>query len=1034
MLMKKYLLLFALMIVGAPLLHAQKQVDIQPLSWKGKITLSDHAINTVIMPGIDMAAIHAEDAVNDASGNVQRMTVLTDVNYNLNNAGTWFQLPNGDKVWKFRLESPDALGISLLFDHWHIPAGGQLHIYNEAHTDLLGAYTSENNKTWGGMAVQHILGDVLIMEYYEPAEAAGQSVLNIDQVGHAYRQIYRIPNQLELPGDLRGSDPCEVDVNCSEGNNWQDEKKGVCRILVASPQGQGWCSGSLINNTSLDCAPYVLTALHCGESSTTANFNSYIFYFNYESSGCGSGNAPTNQSVTGCTKLADSGDGGGNNGSDFLLVELNANNISQTLQNYGAYWNGWSAVNSGSPSGVSIHHPAGDRKKISTYTQTLSSTTWGGTPNTHWLVDWVGTANGHGVTEGGSSGSPIFDNNKRIVGQLTGGASFCNQVPNTSPDRYGKMSYNWNSNPGDDLDDYLDPGNTGATTLDGTFYPCAPTSTDDAGITQVNSPNGTVCGATFTPSVILRNFGSSTLSSVTITYDVDGGTPLVYNWTGSLATGATETVALNPVSTSGGSHTFNVATSNPNGVTDGNAANDAQSTTFTVNTTGVQVEFTLNTDCWGSETTWEVQNSSGATIASGGPYTDVAGGETITETWCLADGCYDFIINDSYGDGMYGSQYQTCSVDGNYTIVDQASGTTLASILATNSDFGNSETNNFCVSANLAAFFTTNNTTVCAGTTVNFTDQSSGGPTSWNWSFPGGSPATSTAQNPSVTYNTPGTYDVTLSVSDGSNNDSNTETGYITVVSTPTATASGTNETCDGDCDGTASATVSGGTAPYSYNWSNGGGSGQNISGLCAGTYNLVLTDDNGCTATGASHTVSAGAASPTAGFTASATTVFLSSGATIDFTNTSTGGNTNAWDFGDGNSSALQDPSHTFGTVGTFTVTLTVTNQNGCSDVFTMQITVQEVDGITESQLNAALSMFPNPTTGNLNVNIDVADADMIYVEVFNAVGKRLQVVNVNEGQRNIDVDLTSFASGLYYVTVYVDEAKVTRRISLIK
>ena len=90
----------------------------------------------------------------------------------------------------------------------------------------------------------------------------------------------------------------------------------------------------------------------------TADYNQWIFYFNYESSACGSGSAPQNQTVTGASMVANSNDGGGDSGSDFLLVELN----STIPLAYNTYYNGWNRLNSSSSSGVSIHHPSGDRK------------------------------------------------------------------------------------------------------------------------------------------------------------------------------------------------------------------------------------------------------------------------------------------------------------------------------------------------------------------------------------------------------------------------------------------------------------------------------------------------------------------------------------------------------------------------------------------------------------------------------------------------------------------------------------------------
>ena len=132
--------------------------------------------------------------------------------------------------------------------------------------------------------------------------------------------------------------------------------------------------------------------------------------------------------------------------------------------------------------------------------------------------------------------------------------------------------------------------------------------------------------------------------------------------------------------TSAGAHTFNVFTSSPNGNTDSNPLNDGGSSSYSATIGGLDVLVEINTDCWGSEVTWSIEDSSGNTLVSGGPYADVTGGENITENICLAVGCYDFIINDSYGDGMYGSQWNSCSVDGDYNIVDVSTGVILSLI------------------------------------------------------------------------------------------------------------------------------------------------------------------------------------------------------------------------------------------------------------------------------------------------------------------------------------------------------------------
>jgi PKD repeat protein len=153
-------------------------------------------------------------------------------------------------------------------------------------------------------------------------------------------------------------------------------------------------------------------------------------------------------------------------------LELNSNIPS----GYNAFFAGWNRANTAATSGVGIHHPAGSAKKISTFTSSLSSVSYnGGAPNAHWLVTWSSTANGHGVTEGGSSGSPIFNQNGQIVGQLSGGSSFCNAV--NDPDLYGKMSSNWAANGTNNnarLQPWLDPTGSGVNSLAGTYNPCTP--------------------------------------------------------------------------------------------------------------------------------------------------------------------------------------------------------------------------------------------------------------------------------------------------------------------------------------------------------------------------------------------------------------------------------------------------------------------------------------------------------------------------------------------------------------------------------
>ncbi len=453
----------------------------------------DKTIPLTIISAPDLNAIQQEDITRDKNGVLYRIGVDRTANITLNNTGLWKTLPNGDRQWQMHIKSPGAEAISFLFEVFKIYGGTTLNIQDVTGKPLHNMLTSKDVESHFMQNAALCFGDEMILTLHEPAYTKASEIL-IDRIIYNYRSTGNPSVQ-----KINESDACEINVNCSPvGDNWQDEKKGVARIYVVEGGGAGWCTGSVVNNTALDCKPLFLTALHCGVSATTANMNQWKFYFRYESTNC------TNPStagtlddyfISGCVRLADAADGGGTTGSDFLLVQMGtlanqaATITTMKSANFSCYWNGWDANTTATTGGACIHHPAGDIKKISTFNGTTVSTTWGSVSNTHWRVTWSANSNGHGVTEGGSSGSPLFNNSSgRIIGTLTGGGSFCTAL--TTPDRYGKMSYHWTSNgtPNNErLKTYLDPGNTGLLVLNGSSNPCSSTSTGPC------TPSSTQC-------------------------------------------------------------------------------------------------------------------------------------------------------------------------------------------------------------------------------------------------------------------------------------------------------------------------------------------------------------------------------------------------------------------------------------------------------------------------------------------------------------------------------------------------------------
>lgn len=436
--------------------YAQLSKGGTPLSLQYELKNPNVPVFNVEAPSLEN--VEVEDFENEKMGMPYRVAFNQPVNIDFFKQAS-NQIIGENQVWTLEIQSAGAKALNLYFDNFQLPESGSFFVYSPVYDHIAGAFTSENNRPSNLFATQMIPGERMILEYSEPASNGNtQAVIRISDVGYHYRGTSAL-----LGEKIDESDFCQVNINCPEGDDWQREKRGVTKLLMKEGSSSYLCSGSLINNTAQDYTPYLLTAYHCSGSASASDKEMWVFYFNYERAGCeNTGTAPTNQTLTGCTMISR---GFMSGGSDFQLLLLN----NPPPDTYNPYWNGWDRGTSGSPSGVSIHHPSGDIKKISTYVSTLTTANWsGGMPGGYWRVYWAATVTHHGVTEGGSSGSPIFNPSKRIVGTLTGGGSYCN-TPN-SPDYYGKFDKHWDANGTSAIQrlaPWLDPCNLGVTELDG---------------------------------------------------------------------------------------------------------------------------------------------------------------------------------------------------------------------------------------------------------------------------------------------------------------------------------------------------------------------------------------------------------------------------------------------------------------------------------------------------------------------------------------------------------------------------------------
>jgi len=436
----------------------------------------------IILEQPDITAIEIEDAMNGYEGNMRpRVGVSVIVDKGINNSGTWTQLVNGGKIWRLNLKCDGAIGLGVYFNDFYLPDGGELYIYNADKRQVLGAFTQSNNHHSGLFATQLIQGEEVTLEYFQPGWVTEPARMNISELSYAYRFVdFAFSDE-----GGRSSWWCMININCEEGDDWQNEKRGVVKQYMKVGIGYYLCSGSLVNTTDWSRDPYVLTAAHCGFGASANDLNTWIFYFNYEAPSCSGTTGPQNQTVTGASlKAWDHFNSIDNiDDSDFYLVLLN----TSVPSSYNPYYNGWDRRDVAGEDGVSIHHPDGDIKKVSTYDQMVSSTFWTGKP-THWMNWWIETTNGKSITQGGSSGSPIFNQDKRIIGDLTGGYA-SNTCETPSPSFYGKFYWSWDkagTSAAYRLKDWLDPVESGDTVCDGVpANPIPPTADFQADQTMI---------------------------------------------------------------------------------------------------------------------------------------------------------------------------------------------------------------------------------------------------------------------------------------------------------------------------------------------------------------------------------------------------------------------------------------------------------------------------------------------------------------------------------------------------------------------
>lgn len=416
--MRGGLLLLTLALLGLTLGHI-------PREGKWRITPQKTSSKIITLPPQDNQGLLSQE---DASHGGYQFASPIYFPIPLLEKGAVTSLSDGAKVWSVTIISKGALNLGLTFEDFYLPEGAELHFSGEK--EARGAFTSHNNPRDGHFTIFPFEGPFITVEYFQPAHVKQAPSLNIIHVAHGYK-----------PLGYGDSGSCNINVACDNGK-WANEIRSVGMLL--SGFGSRFCSGALVNNVENNGDQLFLTAAHCSVGSSDQ------IMFNYQSATCSPNqDGPTDNVVGQLTRL------GSNTFSDFTLLRIE----EQIPSRWNLYLNGVSGENVAPSSMTGIHHPAGDTKKISFANKKGVPDRWSAAEPGSW--HWRVSSWDEGTTEGGSSGSPLFDQNQRVVGQLHGGTASCRS---NTWDSYGATWASWDLG----LGSALDPKGTGLLVINGT--------------------------------------------------------------------------------------------------------------------------------------------------------------------------------------------------------------------------------------------------------------------------------------------------------------------------------------------------------------------------------------------------------------------------------------------------------------------------------------------------------------------------------------------------------------------------------------
>ncbi len=363
----------------------------------------------------DSARVAMEEASKELRSYVFAQPISADVD--IITSGKHNIWSDGTEVWQYRIRSRGALSLGLFFSEFKIPQGAYLYIYSTARPEhFIGGFGYENNNTHNSLPIQPIASDDIIIELQAPK--GSHPTLKLKEVYHGVRPVSLLRLSQPQYGSPKAFE-CTPELAC-----YPEYIKAGQSVVVCLMGGRALGTGTLVNNTKNDGRPLILTASHV----VSINFSTQdierqaeraIYFFNYQTPMCDSSiQPPVTQSIAGSTLL------GYHSYTDFALLELS----SVPPMAYQPSYAGWSATPMLNASHFNIHHPTGFTKRINISFSPLSYISYPSTglpfgANQHLKVQsWdIGT------TAAGSSGSPLYDVEQRLVGVLSGGDSYCSR-------------------------------------------------------------------------------------------------------------------------------------------------------------------------------------------------------------------------------------------------------------------------------------------------------------------------------------------------------------------------------------------------------------------------------------------------------------------------------------------------------------------------------------------------------------------------------------------------------------------------------